>query len=241
MRNDPYPCCGRRHCECSLDEIRAAFDSTCAARRDAERERDTFKELEGNARRSLAEEQQQVSKLMGGIVEQTVRADQAEEHIARLSARNADAIARQSELRDELEIAEATARERTAYAVNSQRLLMRAAAAMRYWMPDETMVTPAEEGAWDRDVKLAQEIEGALAQAGEHRLVKPEVAGSIPAGTATDSQFNPLTERRHCFNCKGRGCQHCGGTGYEWNAIGGELCPFCKKPGCPPDCMGHHP
>lgn len=43
---------------------------------------------------------------------------------------------------------------------------------------------------------------------------------------------NPLTERRHCFNCKGRGCQHCGGTGYEWNGVGSssenELCATCN-------------
>lgn len=43
--SDINPCCGKRFCECSLAEIREAFRQASAARHEAERERDTWKEL----------------------------------------------------------------------------------------------------------------------------------------------------------------------------------------------------
>jgi hypothetical protein len=43
-----------------------------------------------------------------------------------------------------------------------RKLLNEAVVALLYWLPDETMVKPEEDAAWDEGVKLVQRIQDAL-------------------------------------------------------------------------------
>lgn len=95
----------------------------------------------------------------------------------------------------------------TVYAELNAKLLLRARWALHYWMPDEMMVKPAEADAWDRDIKLTQEIDAALAtnpnpsgRLTAEASSDPEASGPVGlgpiGGSANEFQMGALSDQR---------------------------------------------